>query len=81
MNEEQIKELIESELEGAEVQISGDGRHFEALIVYEGFSGKSILQQHRMVYAVFGDKFSTDEVHALSIKTMTPDQYAGTQQG
>lgn len=77
MQPEEIKQIIENGVAGAEVQVSGDGRHFEAIVVSDAFSGKSMLEQHRMVYAALGDRFDTDAVHALSIKTYSREQWAG----
>jgi acid stress-induced BolA-like protein IbaG/YrbA len=68
---EEVKRLILQGLSDADVSVSGDGRHFEAIIVSDAFAGKSMLQQHRMVYAALGDHFDTDALHALSIKTYT----------
>lgn len=71
MQAEEIKRLIQEGLSDAVVRVNGDGRHFEAVVVSDAFSGKSMLEQHRMVYAALGDRFDTDAVHALSIKTYT----------
>ena len=68
---DELKRLIEEGFADAEVRVSGDGRHFDAIVISDVFSGKSMLEQHRMVYAVLGDHFDTDAVHALSIKTYT----------
>ena len=72
---EDIKEWIEQNLDESEVEISGDGRHFDAVIVCAGFAGKTRIQQHQMVYAALGDKMK-DEIHALSMHTMTPEDWA-----
>jgi len=72
---EDIKEWIEQNLAESEVEISGDGRHFDAVIVCAGFAGKTRIQQHQMVYAALGDKMK-DEIHALSMRTMTPEDWA-----
>ena len=72
---ENIKEWIEQNLVESEVEISGDGRHFDAVIVCAGFAGKTRIQQHQMVYAALGDKMK-DEIHALSMRTMTPEDWA-----
>ncbi|MBO66972.1 MAG: BolA family transcriptional regulator [Acidiferrobacteraceae bacterium] len=69
---ENIKEWIEKNLAESEVKVSGDGRHFDAVIVCAEFSGKSRLQQHQMVYAALGDKMK-DDIHALSMQTMAPE--------
>ena len=69
---EDIKEWIEQNLAESEVKISGDGRHFDAVIVCVGFAGKTRIQQHQMVYAALGDRMK-DDIHALSMRTMTPE--------
>ena len=69
---EQIAELIKQGLPGAEVMVQGDdGRHFSAVIVYADFKGKTVLAQHRMVYAALGDKMR-EQIHALSLQTKLP---------
>ncbi len=74
MNPQIIKQLIESGLPGADIIVEGDdGTHFQARIVSELFSGKTMIQQHQMVYKTLGDKMGT-EIHALSIQTHTPDE-------
>ena len=75
MNEDEITRLIQGGLPGSRVSVTGDGRHFEAVVVSDAFAGKSIIQQHRMVYAALGDSFRTDAIHALSIKTCTPAEW------
>jgi len=70
---EDIKGWIEQGLEGSSVEIDGDGAHFNAVIVCAGFEGKSMIEQHKMVYAALGDRMKS-EIHALSMKTLTPDQ-------
>jgi acid stress-induced BolA-like protein IbaG/YrbA len=72
-----IKRLIEQGMPGARVEVIGDGHHFEAVIVSGDFAGKTVIQQHRMVYATLGDKMR-EEIHALSLRTLTPEQHAAT---
>lgn len=74
MQPEDIKQLIERGLPGADVRVDGDGHHFEAVIVSPQFAGKTMLQQHQMVYAALGDKMRA-EIHALSFRTFTPEEY------
>ncbi|MDX2300618.1 MAG: BolA/IbaG family iron-sulfur metabolism protein [Xanthomonadaceae bacterium] len=72
MNAETIRELIERGLPGAVAEVSGaDGVHFEARVVCEAFAGKLPLARHRMVYATLGERMG-GEIHALSLKTLTP---------
>lgn len=69
-----VKALIEQGLPNAEVEVTGDGRHFEALVVMAEFEGKSLVERHRMVMATVNEQIASDELHALSIKAMTPQQ-------
>ena len=80
MEPQKVKSLIEAGLSGSEVQVTGDGRHFQALVVNDAFAGKSMLEQHRMVYAALGDSFETDAVHALALKTYTREQWRSMQE-
>ena len=75
---EDIQRLVEAGLTGAQVKVSGDGYHFEALIVSPAFAGKSKVQQHQMVYQTLGDKMK-QEIHALSMRTLTPEQWQQEQ--
>ena len=75
MTPEFIHALIETGLDCEQLQVSGDGHHFEALIVCGAFEGKRLIAQHQMVYAVLGDRMK-QEIHALSMKTLTPSEWA-----
>lgn len=70
---EQLKSWIEVGFSDAQVSVEGDGHHFEAVIVAAEFEGKSRIQRHQLVYAALGDKMKA-EVHALSMKTLTPSE-------
>jgi len=77
MNPDDIKTLIESGLDCQHVSVSGDGRHFDAVVVSNDFQGKRSLARHRMVYSTLGDRFDTDTLHALALKTFTADEWQG----
>jgi len=67
-----IQKLIEAGLPNATVEVLGDdGQHFEARVMSPSFAGKSLLTQHKMVYATLGDSFES-ALHALSLKTSAP---------
>ena len=68
---EDIKMWIEAGLSGSQADVTGDGRHFDAVIVSAQFEGKSAVQRHQLVYSVLGDKMRAD-IHALSMRTVTP---------
>jgi len=73
---ENVKTYIEAALPCEHVQVEGDdGCHFQALIVSAQFQGKNTVQQHQMVYKSLGDKMK-QEIHALSMKTLTPEQWS-----
>ncbi len=74
----EIKGWIEQNLADSQVEIDGDGHHFEAVIVCPDFAGKSRIQQHQMVYAALGDRMKS-EIHALSMKTLTPEERASSE--
>lgn len=72
---EQIKEYIAAGLACSHLEVEGDGQHFSAIIVSSAFAGKRLIQRHQIVYAALGDRMR-EEIHALSMKTMTPEEYA-----
>jgi acid stress-induced BolA-like protein IbaG/YrbA len=73
MQAEDIQALIEGGIPGARARVTGDGRHFEAVVVAAAFAGRSSVQRHQLVYRALGARMD-DEIHALSIKAMTPDE-------
>ena len=76
LNADTIRQLIEQGLPGARADVRGDdGVHFEATVVAEAFRGKLPLARHRMVYATLGERMG-GEIHALALKTVTPDEAA-----
>jgi acid stress-induced BolA-like protein IbaG/YrbA len=76
MNADQIKTMIAATLPCEHLELDGDGRHWYATVVSSAFEGKRAIQRHQQVYATLGDKMKTDEVHALSMKTYTPAEWA-----
>ena len=71
-----IHGYISAGLACTHLQVDGDGHHFEAVIVSEAFRGKRPIARHQMVYAVLGDRMK-EEIHALSMKTLTPEEFNG----
>lgn len=74
MQVEDIASLIKSGVPDCEVEVDGDGTHFNAVIVSDVFAGKNMVQQHQLVYKALGGRMGTD-IHALSIQTYTPEQW------
>ena len=73
---ESIQEGIARGLACERVDVAGDGQHFEALVVSRAFAGKSRVQRHQLVYGALGDRMRA-EIHALSMRTLTPEEFAG----
>ena len=76
MTAEELKSIIAAGLACEHLEVAGDGRHWEALIVSPEFEGKRPIQRHQRVYATLGARMRTDEVHALSMRTYTPAEWA-----
>ena len=71
---ELVKSYIAAGMDCTQVEVSGDGAHFEAVIVSNAFAGKRLIQRHQLVYAALGDRMR-EEIHALSMKTLTPEEF------
>lgn len=71
---EDIRGYIAAGLECDHLEVSGDGAHFEAIIVSPEFEGKRLIARHQLVYKALGDRMR-EEIHALSMKTLTPQEY------
>lgn len=76
MTAEQLQSLIAAGLPCEHLDVGGDGRHWSAVIVSPAFEGKRLIARHQLVYATLGQRIQTDEVHALSMKTLTPAEWA-----
>ncbi len=72
---EQVKSYISEKLPCTHLDVEGDGQHFYATIVSPEFAGKRLVQRHQLVYAALGDRMKA-EIHALSIKAFSPDEFA-----
>ena len=77
---ESIKQSIAAGLACEHVEVAGDGTHWEALVVSPAFVGLSRIKQHQLVYAALGDRMR-EEVHALSMQTLTPAQWVARRNG
>jgi acid stress-induced BolA-like protein IbaG/YrbA len=77
---ESIRQSIAAGLECLHVEVAGDGQHWEAVIVSPAFEGLSRVRQHQLVYAALGDRMR-EEVHALSMQTLTPAQWSARRNG
>ncbi|MBS0290127.1 MAG: BolA/IbaG family iron-sulfur metabolism protein [Proteobacteria bacterium] len=74
METEEIQKMIENNLPGSKAVVTGDGRHFEALVISTLFEGMSSLARQRQVYGSLGNNIQNGNIHALSIKAKTPSE-------
>ena len=79
MTAQELQALIAGGMVCEHITLDGDGRHWFATIVSSEFEGKRPIQRHQRVYATLGAKMKTDEVHALSMQTYTPAEWAARQ--
>jgi acid stress-induced BolA-like protein IbaG/YrbA len=77
METEAVAQLIRNGLPGADVEVSGDGSHFEAVVVSDAFEGLTPIKKQRLVMDTVREQIASGELHALSIKTLTPAQKLG----
>jgi len=78
MNAAEIEALIRAGVPDATVQVqdtTGGGDHFEALVVSPSFAGKGLVERHQLVYGSLKGAMA-DRIHALALKTLTPDECA-----
>lgn len=75
MTTDEVKKLIEAGIENAScdvMDLTGTGDHFRAVITSSSFAGKSLIEQHKMVYATVTEYMADQRIHALSLKTIIP---------
>ena len=76
MHPETIETLLREGLPCEHLSVEGDGHHFEAVIVSAEFVGKNRVQRQQHVNRILREKFDSGELHALSFKTLTPEEWS-----
>lgn len=72
----EIKQLIEAGLKDCTAIVEGeDGRHYSATVISPEFNGKNRVQKQQMVYTTLGNRIADGTIHAISIKTFTPEEW------
>ena len=71
-----VQRKIEQGIPGAKVEVTGSDAHFTAVVVAEAFAGRTLVQQHQLVYATLRDEMASQQVHALALKTSAPQPAA-----
>ena len=78
ISSDEIKTTLENALPGATIAVqdlTGGGDHFQVLVVSPSFEGKGLVDQHQMVYGALRESLGSERIHALSLKTYTPEQW------
>lgn len=78
METEAVEQLIRTGLPEAKVRVTGDGSHFEAVVVSSAFAGLTPIKKQRLVMDTVREQIASGELHALSIKTLTPEQQSAS---
>ena len=79
MSPEALQKILSEKLTDCEVNVTGDGYHYEVVAIGERFQGLSLVKKQQEVYACINDLIADGTVHAVSIKTYTPSEWAAAQ--
>jgi len=81
MTTDEIQKLIEAGVSGSKAMVSGSEGKYEAIVISESFADLSMVKKHQMVYATVKPQIASSELHALSIKSFTPEEWEKAQSG
>ena len=76
---QQVKETIEQQIPNSQVTVTdltGGGDHLEAIVISAEFEGKTKVKQHQLVYGALQDELNSNAIHALALKTYTPEVWS-----
>lgn len=76
METSEIKQLIEAGIADSQAFVTGDGGKYEATVISAAFEGLTMLKEHQLVYATVNQQIASGELHALTIKAYTPEEWA-----
>lgn len=83
LSSDQVAAMIQGAIPDAQVQVNdltGGGDHFEVSVVSSEFEGRTLVQQHQLVYKAVQQAMSSEAIHAMALKTYTPDAWSATYQ-
>ncbi|MEA5536005.1 BolA family transcriptional regulator [Crocosphaera sp. XPORK-15E] len=78
----QVEDMIKAQLPDAQVvvrDLTGGGDHLEAIVVSQSFEGKTMIKQHQLVYGALQEAMASEAIHALALKTYTPQAWEAAQ--
>ncbi|MCK7595924.1 BolA/IbaG family iron-sulfur metabolism protein [Microbulbifer sp. CAU 1566] len=74
MQPDQIKSLIEGQIPDSQVEVAFEGSHLQLTVISEAFAGLSRLKKQQLVYGALADKIADGSLHAVQMKTLTPEE-------
>ncbi len=74
-----MERRIEREIPGSEAQVEGADAHYSAVVISQAFEGKTRVEQHQMIYALFREEMASQTIHALALRTVTPSERKRSQ--
>ena len=75
ISNQQVHEILSNNIENAEIHIEGDGYKYQAIIISDIFNGKNTLQRHKIIYALLKEPIAAGQLHALTLKTHTVEEW------
>lgn len=80
MNPDDIKALLATALPACEIQVEGDGRHFNLVLVDPVFEGLRTIKRQQLVYGILNEEIASGTIHAVNMLTFTPAEWADRRQ-
>ena len=75
MQAEEIKQLLEAQFPGSYVEVSGDGNHWDLVVVSDAFDGLTAVKKQQLVYGALNQHIADGSIHAVNMKTYTVAQW------
>jgi len=72
-----VRALVQAELQGCQVEVQGEGANYDITVIGDVFEGLRPVKKQQMVYAALGEQIADGRIHAVNIRTFTPDQWQG----
>ncbi|MFB9137542.1 BolA family iron metabolism protein IbaG [Vibrio sp. AK197] len=76
MDSAQVQQILAAALQIEELHVKGEGSHYEVIAVDACFDGMSRVKKQQMIYAPLMEYIQRNDIHAVSIKAYTPDEWA-----
>ncbi|MEQ8514260.1 MAG: BolA/IbaG family iron-sulfur metabolism protein [Chromatocurvus sp.] len=74
MDAKTVESLVRAHFEDCDVRVEGAGSNYDITVIGDVFAGKRPVQRQQLVYAALNDRIAAGEIHAVNIRTLTPDQ-------